>query len=292
MYSVSASHSPRPPAFSELDPDCHARNQNAQGLAREMYEKMYSLPTRVQKDVMTRLIEIYNANVPDQSDRILPGKSDNFSQQYPKLNQLINKLEFIDLDKVGYFAFASGLFAKYLEARESNVASSKAKSAFFQEYFQVKGSDSGIAGLELLKSCDILFTSQFQKLDAILENIDVECLQNNSSGKDCPNFDHQLVCKILLPQLTGGCADKLARRLCIVKEVNNLLNQFDNSKSNFRLTVTFHVAAQQDKCTSDLITPLKAIGRGDLSERLQQALEQKGAPIPSDEGVHKKARYF
>lgn len=290
MHSVSVSHPPRPPAYSELDPDDRARNQTAQGLARDMYEKMYSLPTMVQKDVMTRLIEIYNANVPDQSDRILLGKSDSFSGQYPKLNQLINKLDFISIDKVGFFAFASGLFTEYCEARESSSESGKVKLAFFQKYFQVKGSDSGIAGLELLKSCDILFTPQHEKLDAVLENVDVECLKVNSPRTDCPAFDYQLVCKILLPKMTSDCAESLSRRLHIVKRVENLLDQSVNRGTKLRIMMTFHVAAQEGNCTSDLIKPLEDIRRKDLSDELRRLLKQKGAPIPSAEVVHKKAR--
>lgn len=292
MYSLSASHSPRPPAYSELDPDDRARNQTAQGLARDMYEKMYSLPTMVQKDVMTRLIEIYNANVPDQSDRILLGKSDSFSGQYPRLNQLINKLDFISSDQVGFFAFASGLFTEYCEARESSSESNKVKLAFFQKYFQVKGSDSGIAGLELLKTCEILFRPQHEKLDAVLENVEVECLKVNSPRTDRPAFDYQLVCKILLPKMTSDCAEKLSRKLQIWKRVENLLDQSVKRGTKLRIMMTFHVAAQEGKCTSDLIEPLKDSLRKDLSEQLQQALKQKGVPILSAEGVHKKARYI
>ena len=276
-----------PPAYCEWDPNDQQRAQSDIRLAQAMLRMIEDQPLVNQKSIIKRMITMYNASAPTQSDRIVLADAEGFAEQYPRLNQLIKNLDFIPRAKVGHFAFVCGLYSEYCEAKTSTRSVTQARVAFFQNFFQLLGTDEGIAKLELFKSCDILFPKDKEKLTAILEGVDVECLPVTLAEPVNPQFDYQLVYTKVVNKL--GDHKGLFRKLKLSDEkFERLCEQAGEQEGRSELLIMFHEVAQRGKTAADLLQPLIDISRRDLSQGLAKALPGSSASVQCTEDPHKK----
>ena len=276
-----------PPAYSEWDPNDQQRAQSDISLAKAMLRMIEIQPLVNQRRIIERMIILFNASAPNLSDRIVLANSGGFAEQYPRLNELIKKLDFIPRAKVGYFAFVCGLYSQYCEAKTSSPSVAQARIAFFQKFFQIQGSDEGIKKLHLFKSCDILYPKNKEKLTAILEDVDVECLPRTLEKPINPQFDYQLVFTKVVNKL--GDHNGLFRKLNLSDdEFDRLCEQAGEKEGRSELLIMLHEVAQQGRPTSDLLQALKKISRTDLSEGLAKALRGTNVSVQCTEDPHKK----
>ena len=276
-----------PPAYSEWDPNDQQRAQSDLSLAKAMLRMIEIQPLVNQKRIIERVIILFNASAPSLSDRIVLANSESFGAHHPRLNQLIKKLDFITRDRVGHFAFVCGLYSQYCEAKTSSGSPAQAKIAFFQNYFQIEGSDAGIAKLDLFKSCDILYPKDQEKLTAILDGVDVECLPDRLAEPVNPQFDYQLVYTNVARKL--GHHNGLYRKLKLSEvEFRSLREQAGDKEDRSDLLIMLHEAAQRGKTAADLLQPLIDISRKDLSEELAKALRAGNVSVQCTEDSHKK----
>ena len=290
---VSASNLPRPPAYSVVDPNPQQQPFNEVRLANDILEMIAHLSSERKKSVLQRVIRIHNACAPTQTDQILLAKPAGFSELYPRLDQLIKKLEFISNSSVGYFAFACGLYSEYCEIK-TTAESAQRKTAFFQKYFEIEGSDAGIAKLQRFKSCDILFPSDLEKLNRVLDNVDVECLPATPVESVNPNFDYPLVLAIVVNNM-GGFDIRFAGNLGFngdqLERLNGVVGK-QESQSGY--LIMLHTFAQQGHSTGALLDPLELSSRRDLKENLKKALETRRAQVPVQctDSVSKKSKVW
>lgn len=279
MYACGAPDSPRPPAYSEVDPNPQHQACREVDLANAMLEKIGHLSLENKKSVLKRAIAIHNACAPTPADQILLAKPAGFSELYPKLDQLIKKLEFISNSSVGCFAFACGLYSQYCEIK-TTAETAQRKTAFFQKYFEIEGSDAGIAKLQRFKSCDILYRPDQEKLSRVLENIDVECLPANPVESVKPNFDYPLVLKTVVNHL-GGFDIIFAGRLGFTShQIEGLRGVVGRGESRSLHLIVLHTFAKQGHSTDELLEPLGLCSRNDLKLSLKKALDTRSAQLP------------
>lgn len=276
-----------PPAYSEWDPNDQQRAQSDISLAKAMLRMIETQQPVNQKRIIERMISMFNAGAPSLSDRIVLANSESFGAQHPRLNQLIKKLDFIPRAKVGYFAFVCGLYSQYCEAKTSSGSAAQARIAFFQNFFQIEGSDAGIAKLHLFKSCEILYAKDKEKLTAILDDVDVEYLPDRLAEPVNPQFDYQLVFAKVVKKL--GDHNGLHRKLKLSEEeFESLCEQAGDKEERSELLIMLHEVAQRGKTTADLLQPLINISRRDLSEGLAKALRAGNVSVQCTEDPHKK----
>ena len=101
-----------PPAYCEWDPNDQQRAQSDIRLAQAMLRMIEDQPLVNQKSIIKRVIAMFNVSAPTLSDRIVLADAESFAEQYPRLNKLINDLDFIPRARVGYFAFVCGLYSQ------------------------------------------------------------------------------------------------------------------------------------------------------------------------------------
>lgn len=276
-----------PPAYSEWDPNDQQRAQGDIRLAQAMLRMIEDQPLVNKKSIIKRMIVMFNASAPTLSDRIVLADAEGFAEQYPRLNQLIKDLDFIPRARVGYFAFVCGLYSEYCEAKTSSRSVMQARIAFFQKFFQLEGSDAGIAKLELFKTCDILYPKDKEKLTAILDAVDVEYLPVTSAGPVNPQFDYQLVYTKVVNKL--GNHNSLFHKLELSdEEFERLCEQAGEQEGRSELLIMLHEVAQRGKTAADLLQPLKDISRTDLSQGLAKALDATNVSVQCTEDPHKK----
>ncbi len=276
---VFASNLPSPPAYSVVDPNPQQQPFNEVRLANDMLEMIAHLSFKGKKSVLQRAIRILNASAPTQADQILLAKPAGFSELYPKLDQLIKDLDFISNSSVGCFAFACGLYSEYCEI-QTTAESDQRKTAFFQKYFEIEGTDPGITKLQRFKSCDILFPSDQKKLDTVLDNIHVEFLPATPVESVNPNFDYPLVLEIVVNQM-GAFDLHFAARLGFVSDrLERLRGVVGKRGSQSDYLIVLHTFAQQGHRTGALLKPLELCGRMDLKEDLKRALDARRAQVP------------
>lgn len=268
-----------PPAYSPIDPNPQQQTYSELVQANAMLAIIAHLPFESKKSVFERAIRIYNASAPTPADQILLAKPAGFSELYPKLDQLIKKLEFISTSSVGCFAFACGLYSEYCEIK-TTAETAQRKTAFFQKYFEIEGSDAGIAKLQRFKSCDILYRPDQEKLSRVLENIDVECLPANPVESVNANFDFPLVLKKVINHF-GAFSITFACKLGFHGgELENLLGVVGKSESQSKNLILFHTFAKQGHGTDELLKPLGEISRNDLKLNLKKALDTRSVQVP------------
>ena len=282
-----------PPAYSPIDPNPQHQTNRELVQANAMLAIISHLPFESKKSVFERAIRIYNASAPTPADQILLAKPAGFSELYPRLDQLIKKLEFIPNSSVGCFAFACGLYSEYCEIK-TTAESAQRKTAFFQKYFEIEGSDAGIAKLQRFKSCDILFPSDLEKLNRVLDNVDVECLPATPVESVNPNFDYPLVLAIVVNNM-GGFDIRFAGNLGFngdqLERLNGVVGK-QESRSGY--LIMLHTFAQQGHSTGALLDPLESSSRRDLKENLKKALETRRAQVPVQctDSVSKKSKVW
>lgn len=276
-----------PPAYCEWDPNDQQRAQSDIRLAQTMLRMIEDQPLVNQKSIIKRVITMFNASAPTQSDRIVLADAESFAEQYPRLNKLINDLDFIPRARVGYFAFVCGLYSQYCEAKTSTRSVTQARVAFFQNFFQLVGTDAGISKLELFKTCDILCPKDKEKLTAILEGVNVECLPVTLAEPVNPQFDYQLAYTNVVNKL--GDHNGLFRKLKLSdEEFERLCEQAGEKEGRSEILIMLHEVAQRGKTAADLLQPLIDISRRDLSERLAKALSAANVSVQCSEDPYKK----
>ena len=268
-----------PPAYSPIDPNPQQQTYSELVQANAMLAIIAHLPFESKKSVFERAIRIYNASVPTPADQILLAKPAGFSELYPKLDQLIKKLEFISNSSVGCFAFACGLYSEYCEIK-TTAETAQRKTAFFQKYFEIEGSDAGIAKLQRFKSCEILFLPDQEKLNTVLENIDVECLPATPVESVNPNFDYPLVLKTVVNQIGGFQISFYGRLGFSSYQIESLRGVVGKSESRSDHLIMLHTFAKQGHGTDELLEPLGLCSRNDLKLSLKKALDTRSVQVP------------
>lgn len=276
-----------PPAYCEWDPNDQQRARSEIRLAQTMLRMIEDQPLVNQKSIIKRVITMFNASAPTQSDRIVLANAESFAEQYPRLNKLINDLNFIPRARVGYFAFVCGLYSQYCEAKTSTRSVTQARVAFFQNFFQLEGTDAGIAKLELFKSCDILCPNDKKQLTAVLDGVNVECLPVTLAEPVNPQFDYQLVYAEVVNRLCNHNDLYLELKLSD-EEFEKLCEEAGEKEGRSELLVMLHEVAQRGKTAADLLQPLINISRRDLSEGLAKALSATNVSVQCTEDPHKK----
>lgn len=276
---ISASNLSSPPAYSAVDPNPQSQALSDVQLASGMLAMIPHLSPKRKKNVLERVIMIHNACAPTPADQILLAKPAGFSELYPKLDQLIKDLQFLPYQSIGCFAFACGLYSEYCEIKTTTETAQR-KTAFFQKYFEIEGSDAGITKLQRFKSCDILFPSDQKKLTTVLDNAGVESLPATPVESVNPNFDYPLVLEIVVNQMgafdirfagsLGFSGDRLER-------LRGVVGKYEPQSDYL---IVLHTFAQQGHRTGALLKSLELSGRVDLKEELKRALDARRAQVP------------
>jgi|GEM_PF-6988895 len=251
-----------------------------------------------------RVVECHNALASKLNDRILladganPPMADgatppSFSQQYPKLGRLIERLDFISEVDVRSFSFACGLYSEYCDARRSSSSPTQVKNAFFQKYFLTKGSDQGIADLHLFWSCDILYQANILQLHAALENIDVECCSFSAPEASAnAKFDFPMVYTVVVKHLGFGSGIGIKLKFPDGYNYELLFERNNCAISETKVMILLHEFAKRGGSTTDLLKPLEELKRRDLSEKLERALRDKGVLSSGSPHPMKKSKHW
>ncbi len=281
-----------PPPYCEYDPNNRLPAQSDVDYANSMLGLIAAKPPFIQKRIIERVIAIHNSHAPSQNEQVLLANAEGFSLQYPKLDRLIEKLDFIPGEDVGFFAFSCGLYSEYCEAKITTRSTTQLKRDFFQKYFLTKGSDQGVANLYLFQSCDILQGDRLRKFSTALENIDVECLPGSPTAVSInPDFDFPTVFTIVVKQLNFNSA--LPLRLNLSDDYEQLLERTGhNEPDRFKVMVMLHEFAQRGGRDTDLLVALEQLERRDLSEELEKALRYKIASFRESPPPVKKSKHL
>ena len=167
----------------------------------------------------------------------------------------------------------------------------KGKAAFFQKYFEIEGSDAGIEKFQLFRSCGIFHKPQQDKLDRVLDNVVVESLPGTQVKTVNHDFDFQLAF-VHVANKMGTLDEFFAFKLGFKDdaELADLFSQRPGEESRSKPMIVLHTFAQRGGRTGDLLQPLVDVGRKDLKQQLEKALDIK-APDLSAGSASKKVKY-
>ena len=296
MDSITNSSFPESPVRSDrrellqqVDPD--ARQQAGSGVDRTKFMPDMNAGLPPQTSITDRMVLASDASAPNPGGAISQTKPADFSVLYPKLDQLITDLLFVHHENLGKFAFACGLYSEYCQIRRDTKGLAKGKAAFFQKYFEIEGSDAGIEKFQLFRSCGIFHKPQQDKLDRVLDNVVVESLPGTQVKTVNHDFDFQLAF-VHVANKMGTLDEFFAFKLGFKDdaELADLFSQRPGEESRSKPMIVLHTFAQRGGRTGDLLQPLVDVGRKDLKQQLEKALDIK-APDLSAGSASKKVKY-
>ena len=292
-FSESPACSNRTELLEQVDPDARRQAESGVDRAKSMPDVNAGLPT--QTSITDRVVTASDVSVPNTRGPISQTRQADFSVLYPKLDQLIKKLEFIPTGYcdgyVGKFAFTCGLYPEYCKIKTATDGGAQRRAAFFQKYFEIEGSDAGIENLQRFSSCNIFPEPLQNKLNTVLENIDVEYLPGTPVKTVNRDFDFELAFKHVANRM-GTLKHPLAFKLGFKEdaELDGLFRLVGSKESRSDLMIVLHAFAQQGRRTVDLLQPLLAVQRRDLKEELEKALKEKVADLSAG-SAPKKVKY-
>lgn len=268
-YPQSGNSRAAPPVYT---PFAVGEQQNPVDIAKRMYRSIEHMPGPQKKEIVMRLIAIHNAST-TLNDQISLPEQDDFKAQYPKLNQWIeNKLNFLEYEQIAAFAFVSGHFSEFKQAKYSFPTNTdKMRCEFFRNYFQKEGCGQGVQKLDSMRDCSILYAAGLEKLDRAMSAFDVEPIEEASEQSAESLFDYPLVYKII-----GRKLNSTSRDLSFIFGEYELFDQVKHeypNKSEIQVMATLHFLACTGIKTDDLIKALKDCGRVDLGNKLERALQ-------------------
>ena len=296
MDSITNSSFPELPVCSDrreqleqVDPD--DSQQAGSGVDRTKFMPDMNAGLPPQTSITDRMVLASDASAPNPRGPVLPTKPADFSVLYPKLDQLIKDLRFVHHDAVGKFAFACGLYSEYCQIRRDTEGLAEGKAAFFRKYFEIEGSDAGIKKFQLFRSCGIFYKPQQDELDRVLEkNVKVESLLGTQVKTVNHDFDFQLAFEHVANKM-GTLDEFFAFKLGFKDaELADLCSQRPGEESRSKPMIVLHTFAQRGGRTGDLLQPLVDVGRTDLKQKLEKALDIK-APDLSAGSAAKKIKY-
>ena len=278
-----------PALLGQVGPDSGQQAESSVDRAKSMPDVNAGLPT--QTSITDRAVTASDASAANPGGAISQTKPADFSVLYPRLDQLINDLLFVSHDNLGKFAFACGLYSEYCQIRRDTNGLANGKAAFFQKYFEIEGSDAGIKKFQLFKSCGIFYKPQQDKLDRVLEKIEVEDLPGTQVKTVNHDFDFQLVFKHVANKM-GTLNHSFVFKLGFkdVAELEDLYSHRPGEESRSKTMIVLHTFAQRGGRTGDLLKPLAYGGRTDLKQELEKALDEKGADLSAG-FAPKKVKY-
>lgn len=266
--AVSTAGFEPPPAYTPRIPENSSQPQHVR-----LYNCINYLPAPERKRILEDLCQLHNASVVSPNDKLaLFGQCD---LGYPKLEKWIaEKLDFIDYRRVAAFAFASGHFTEFQEAR-SNFSGqrggiAKTSREFFLNYFLKEGYDPGIQRLySIMQHCGILTSEGQSRLNQSLAVLDAEVLPESSWSVNC-NFDYPAVFRCVNEQLTNEN----------ITTLEFLFNIDDESLEKevhipqVRVYALLHKLACRGHTTLQFIRGLESIGQSALAKKLIQTLSK------------------
>ncbi|MBO9496899.1 hypothetical protein J7438_22830 [Thalassotalea sp. G20_0] len=262
-----------PPAYSQ-----YPERQSAGQATTFVYNKLseVSHDASFRKEILKRVIEVHNTMVENSADRLELVWQNDFTARYPKLDKWIEKkLAFLDNRELINFAFASSHLEEYYQAEDFCPGKvDKIRIDFFRRYFSLEGKNNGMKKLNLLESTEIIFQRKIASLRAALQDEPyLEPIAASEQPPYCSQFNFPVALKVIGDASSNWKA--LARTMCEIfprDEVDKIDSECIGNVTKALLTVLNKIACS-GKRTEELVDVLKQIGRTDISERLQKALQ-------------------
>ncbi|WP_257264020.1 death domain-containing protein [Endozoicomonas sp. ONNA2] len=265
-----------PPSYTPYPVERQSEGQAATYVHDKLREVSHNPNFR--KLVLERVIKIHNESADYSADRIMLAGQDDFTVKYPEFDKWIEKkLAFLDNRDVINFAFASGHLREYYQAEDFFRGNAdNIRINFFRRYFSLEGKDSGFAKLTLLQSSNIIYKLQIPSLeDAYLDCPYLEPVAPSAQQSvDCCQFNFPAAFEVITDAASQW------RDLAFIMseffpgvEVDKIRSECRGNVTKALLTVLDKIARSGMR-TDELTDVLIAIGRTDLSEKLQNRLQR------------------
>lgn len=265
-----------PPPYSPFPVEPQLSVGQAATLAfNKLHEVGYD--PRNRKPILECMIRIHNAMAENSADRLVLAEQDDFTARYPKLDKWIEtKLAFLDIRKVIQFAFVSGHLSEYYEAEDfCRGKVDETRIDFFRRYFSQEGKDAGVAKLDLLESTNIIYQKDIACLYKAYDGCTyLEPITASEESVVFSQFNFPVAFRVLSDACTQW-KDVARKMLEIFSEdyVRKIETECKGNVTKAMLTV-LHKIACSGKQTNELVNVLTNIGRKDLSEKLEEALQR------------------